>query len=79
MEVFFSLPIGAVPKTLPLFESAEDEVKEKITTFRTKEDFLELERRVNRPNVKNVVIIGGGFLGSELACSLARNCEFSIE
>ncbi|CAK9825513.1 Apoptosis-inducing factor 1, mitochondrial [Anthophora retusa] len=64
---------GALPKNLPVFESLQDEVKDKIVTFRTKEDFLDLEDTVHNPKCKNIVIIGGGFLGSELACSLARN------
>ncbi|XP_043502938.1 apoptosis-inducing factor 1, mitochondrial [Polistes fuscatus] len=66
---------GASPKNLPLFESAPDEVKDKIIAYRTKQDFLELEDNIHNPNCKNVVIIGGGFLGSELACSLARNYQ----
>ncbi|XP_012148035.1 apoptosis inducing factor [Megachile rotundata] len=64
---------GASPKNLPVFESLQDEVKDKIKTFRTKEDFLDLEESVHNPKCKNIVIIGGGFLGTELACSLARN------
>ncbi|KZC15042.1 Putative apoptosis-inducing factor 1, mitochondrial [Dufourea novaeangliae] len=64
---------GASPKNLPVFESIDDELKDKIITFRTKEDFLDLEDSVHNPKYKNIVIIGGGFLGSELACSLARN------
>ncbi|XP_076231623.1 apoptosis inducing factor isoform X2 [Calliopsis andreniformis] len=64
---------GASPKNLPVFESLENDLKDKITTFRTKEDFLDLEDTVHDPKCKNIVIIGGGFLGSELACSLARN------
>ncbi|CAL7944478.1 unnamed protein product [Xylocopa violacea] len=64
---------GASPKNLPVFESIQDDLKDKIVTFRTKEDFLHLEDIVHDPKCKNIVIIGGGFLGSELACSLARN------
>lgn len=64
---------GASPKNLPIFESTEDEVTDKITTFRTKNDFLDLEKSVSNPKCKNIVIIGGGFLGSELACALARS------
>ncbi|XP_012534213.1 apoptosis-inducing factor 1, mitochondrial isoform X2 [Monomorium pharaonis] len=64
---------GASPKNLSIFESAEDNLKNKITTFRTKDDFLDLEESVSNPKCKNVVIIGGGFLGSELACALARS------
>ncbi|XP_076656005.1 apoptosis inducing factor isoform X2 [Halictus rubicundus] len=64
---------GASPKQLPVFESIEDELKDKIITFRTKDDFLDLEESVHNSKHKNIVIVGGGFLGSELACSLARN------
>lgn len=64
---------GASPKSLPIFESAEYEVKTKITTFRTKDDFLDLQEIVSNPKCKNIVVIGGGFLGSEIACTLARN------
>lgn len=64
---------GASPKNLPVFESLHDEVKDKIRTFRTKEDFLDLEDTVNNPKCKDIVVVGGGFLGTELACSLACN------
>ncbi|KAF7405262.1 hypothetical protein HZH66_004168 [Vespula vulgaris] len=66
---------GASPNNLPIFESAQDEVKDKIIAYRTEQDFLELEENLHNPNCKNIVIIGGGFLGSELACSLARNYQ----
>lgn len=69
-----NLFIGASPKNLPIFESAEDKVIDKVTTFRTKSDFLDLEENVSNPKCKNIVIIGGGFLGSELACALAKSC-----
>ncbi|XP_014484706.1 PREDICTED: apoptosis-inducing factor 1, mitochondrial isoform X2 [Dinoponera quadriceps] len=64
---------GSTPKNLSVFESAEDNVKDKITTYRTKEDFLDLEESVADSKCKNIAVIGGGFLGSELACVLARN------
>lgn len=44
--------------------------------FRTKNDFLDLEESISNPKCKNIVIIGGGFLGSELACALAKSCMF---
>lgn len=69
---------GASPKNLPIFESVEDDIKDKITMFRTKDDFLNVEENVSNPKCKNVVIIGGGFLGSELACALARSCKFLL-
>lgn len=64
---------GASPKNLAIFESAEDDVKDKITMFRTKDDFLDLEGNVSNSKCKNVVVIGGGFLGSELSCALAKS------
>ncbi|KAG7204912.1 hypothetical protein KM043_005305 [Ampulex compressa] len=67
------LATGASPKNIPVFESVDDDVRQKVSLFRTKDDFLELEENVHDPACKNIVIIGGGFLGSELACSLARN------
>ncbi|XP_020711993.2 apoptosis-inducing factor 1, mitochondrial isoform X2 [Athalia rosae] len=64
---------GASPKNLPIFETADDAIKSKILPFRTNEDFLQLEENIHDPAIKNIVIVGGGFLGSELACSLVRN------
>lgn len=69
---------GSSPKHLPVFETAEDKVNDKITTYKTKEDFLDLEENISNSKCKNIAVIGGGFLGSELACVLARNCTFRI-
>lgn len=77
--IIFCLFTGATPKNIPVFERVDDAVKDKIITFRTKEDFLELEYNVNKPDVKNIVIVGGGFLGSELACSMARNRAYILK
>jgi len=38
-------------------------------------DFLELDAITN--NVKSITVIGGGFLGSEIACALGNKGEFS--
>lgn len=46
--------------------------------FRTKDDFLDLEGNVSNSKCKNVVVIGGGFLGSELSCALAKSCKFFL-
>lgn len=61
---------GGKPKTLPQLEEAPQEVKDRIVYFRTADDFLRLERIAE--SAKRIVIIGGGFLGSELTCSLAH-------
>lgn len=37
------------------------------------EDFKSLDK-VSR-NIESITIIGGGFLGSELACALGRRCK----
>ena len=42
----------------------------KVSTFRTIDDFLRLREMAS--HVKSVAIIGGGFLGSELACALGN-------
>lgn len=62
---------GSVPKTLPALERASESVKEMIQTYRDVFDFQDLNDIVQENN--SVAIIGGGFLGSELACALARH------
>ncbi|XP_063750795.1 apoptosis-inducing factor 1, mitochondrial isoform X3 [Eleginops maclovinus] len=69
---------GGVPRNLQLIERAGEEVMQKTTLFRKIEDFKALDK-VSR-NVKSITIIGGGFLGSELACALGRrSSEFDLE
>ncbi|XP_014204818.1 apoptosis-inducing factor 1, mitochondrial [Copidosoma floridanum] len=64
---------GSSPNNLPIFEKADQRIKEKVIVFRTKQDFEELLYNVHSSAVKDIVIVGGGFLGSELSTSLARN------
>lgn len=61
---------GSTPKNLPIFESAPSKVKERVSMFKTIEDFQNLKNQVDHS--KSIAIIGGGFLGSELACALAK-------
>lgn len=61
---------GSIPKTLKLYDEASDKVKDKFSVFRSIADFENLREELN--NIKSVAIIGGGFLGSELAASLAN-------
>ncbi|XP_047462928.1 apoptosis-inducing factor 1, mitochondrial isoform X3 [Mugil cephalus] len=61
---------GGVPRNLQVIERAGEEVMKKTTLFRKIEDFKSLDK-VSR-NIESITIIGGGFLGSELACALGR-------
>ena len=54
------LATGGRPRTLPASEG--------VTTFRTLDDYRELRRRAT-PGAR-VVVVGGGFIGSELAAAL---------
>uniref|UniRef100_A0A182JDD3 FAD/NAD(P)-binding domain-containing protein n=1 Tax=Anopheles atroparvus TaxID=41427 RepID=A0A182JDD3_ANOAO len=62
---------GARPKNLPLFESAPLAVREKVTLFKSVDDFERLTEKLGAGN--KVAVIGGGFLGSELACALSNS------
>ncbi|KAF9579621.1 Apoptosis-inducing factor 1, mitochondrial [Lunasporangiospora selenospora] len=62
------LATGGVPKTLPVLQGAG---ADKVTTFRSVEDFKKLHALVKSSN-KKIVIIGGGFLGSELAVAVSH-------
>lgn len=61
---------GSSPRNLPVFENVPNELKERISLFKTIEDYSNLKNYVDQS--KSVAIIGGGFLGSELACGLAK-------
>ncbi|CAI6349981.1 unnamed protein product [Macrosiphum euphorbiae] len=61
---------GSVPKTLKLYDDANEELKNKFSVFRSISDFEDLWEQLG--HIKSIAIIGGGFLGSELAASLAN-------
>uniref|UniRef100_A0A672QDI1 Apoptosis-inducing factor 1, mitochondrial n=1 Tax=Sinocyclocheilus grahami TaxID=75366 RepID=A0A672QDI1_SINGR len=61
---------GGVPRNLQVIDRAGEEVTKRTTLFRKIEDLRSLET-ISR-EVKSITIIGGGFLGSELACALGR-------
>ncbi|XP_016321447.1 apoptosis-inducing factor 1, mitochondrial-like isoform X4 [Sinocyclocheilus anshuiensis] len=61
---------GGVPRNLQVIDRAGEEVMKRTTLFRKIEDFRSLEKMSRE--VKSITIIGGGFLGSELACALGR-------
>ncbi|KAK3838027.1 MAG: apoptosis-inducing factor, mitochondrion-associated, C-term-domain-containing protein [Linnemannia gamsii] len=62
------LATGGVPKTLPVLQGAGEG---KVTTFRSVEDFKKLHSLVKSAD-KKIVIVGGGFLGSELAVAVSQ-------
>nr|XP_046266978.1 apoptosis-inducing factor 1, mitochondrial isoform X3 [Scatophagus argus] len=66
---------GGVPRNLQVIERAGEEVMKRTTLFRKIDDFKTLDK-VSR-NIQSVTIIGGGFLGSELACALGRRSHES--
>lgn len=66
---------GGKPKSLPSLSSAPENVQDHVTLFRNIDDFRRLES-ISR-QVKSITIIGGGFLGSELACALGRRAKTS--
>jgi programmed cell death 8 (apoptosis-inducing factor) len=60
---------GGRPRNLPTFVQQWDKLQSKVTLFRNIEDFKRLNEIARQG--KSIAIIGGGFLGSELACALA--------
>lgn len=64
------LATGGTPKSLPLLDNAPEEVQDKVVLYRSIPDFKDLDRITKDAN--SITIVGGGFLGSELACALAR-------
>ena len=60
---------GGEPRNLQVFESAPPEVQNRVILFRTANDFKRLDELFSKS--KSITIIGGGLLGSELACALA--------
>lgn len=68
---------GGRPKLLPVLEGIE---KQHVTLYRTVDDFFKLDALTKK--FKSITIVGGGFLGSELACALGErgqaNKQFSV-
>lgn len=64
---------GGHPKNLEIFEKASDDVNERILLYRNVDDFLKLKKISD--SKKSITIIGGGLLGSELACALGRRSQ----
>ncbi|XP_070552913.1 apoptosis-inducing factor 1, mitochondrial-like [Ptychodera flava] len=72
-EIYYDkclIATGGAPRNLRAFEKADEEVKKKTTLFRGIKDFQSLDSITQ--NIESIAIVGGGFLGSELACALGK-------
>jgi len=67
------LATGGKPKSPTFLSSASDEIKEHVTLFRNVADFYKLDKIID--SAKSVTILGGGFLGSELACAFGQRAK----
>ncbi|XP_052852904.1 putative apoptosis-inducing factor 1, mitochondrial isoform X1 [Drosophila gunungcola] len=61
---------GCAPKNLTMLRDAPPSVLEKVMVYRTPDDFDRLRRLAAEK--RSITIVGNGFIGSELACSLAH-------
>merc|ERR1711990_214162 len=71
------LAIGGKPKSLDVIAKSESSIKENVTMFRDVNDFWKLESLSRRPG--DLVIIGSGFLGAELAYALGERSKENSE
>lgn len=60
---------GVRPKSLRVLEDVPAKIKDKIYNYKEIQNFEELKQKMEK--VQSIAIVGGGFLGSELSCSLA--------
>uniref|UniRef100_A0A5S6QR04 FAD/NAD(P)-binding domain-containing protein n=1 Tax=Trichuris muris TaxID=70415 RepID=A0A5S6QR04_TRIMR len=63
---------GAKPRIMPQIRNMEDDAQKYFTVFRDVADFLRLAE-VSR-HAKCITVVGGGLLGTELACALQAHC-----
>lgn len=68
---------GGRPKSLKIFETAASRLKKNVTLYRGIDDFFSLKRIIDTG--ADIAIVGGGFLGSELACALAHRAKERIK
>ncbi len=64
------LATGGKPKPLPVLDR-NAVLRSKVSLFRSVDDFFKLDELTKHS--RRIAIVGGGFLGSELACGLAHN------
>nr|CAL36989.1 programmed cell death 8/apoptosis inducing factor [Suberites domuncula] len=63
------LATGGRPRNLPVFADGPSELKERVSVYRAIPDYLSLDKLAS--SVESILVVGGGFLGSELAVGLA--------
>lgn len=63
---------GGEPKQLP-----SQSENSNVTTFRNINDFKKLEKIAK--DGAHIAVVGGGFLGSELAVALAHRCKSKLK
>ncbi|KAG7160543.1 apoptosis-inducing factor 1-like, partial [Homarus americanus] len=64
---------GGSPKSLPVLDNAGEDVLKNVTLFRSVNDYKRLHEVAQEG--KHITIVGGGFLGSELACALGHKAK----
>jgi len=67
------LATGGTPRII----TGQEEYPEQITTFRTIDDFKNLNEK-SKKGIKDITIVGGSFLGTELAFALSKNTRSKI-
>ena len=55
-----------------LFYSIDESAKKRVSTFRNVSDFIKLYNLLKEKEGQKIVVVGGGFLGSELAVAISR-------
>ncbi|GMS89376.1 hypothetical protein PENTCL1PPCAC_11551, partial [Pristionchus entomophagus] len=67
------LATGGTPRCLPQLENSNEEVKKRVIYYRGVDDYRKLDEEASK--AKSITVVGGGFLGSELAYSIKRKHE----
>lgn len=70
--------LGATPRLSPVFQLAlqDEKIEERVKILRNICDFQDIDELFD--SSKSIAVVGGGFLGSELACAMARKGLFLI-
>ena len=68
------LATGGRPRNLPVFREAPADVRERVSLYRSIPDYQKLDGLVEK--AESILVVGGGFLGSELAVGMASRGRF---